>query len=58
MQMCACYKEQMREIVDDVFCALCTVCPGAALLVGIAKTATSKTSNECETFGQLGLVWV
>jgi len=28
----------------------------AALLAGIAKTATDKACNECKTFSQLGLV--
>jgi len=30
----------------------------AALLTGIAKTATGKACNECKTLGQLGLVCV
>jgi len=30
----------------------------AALLAGIAKTATGKAYNECRTLGQLGLVGV
>jgi len=30
----------------------------AALLAGIAKTATGKACNECETLGHLGLVCV
>jgi len=30
----------------------------AALLAGIAKTATGKACNECKTLGQLGLVCV
>jgi len=31
MQMCACWKEPMREEMDCVFCALCMVCPGSAV---------------------------
>jgi len=30
----------------------------AALLAGIAKTATGKACNQCKTLGQLGLVCV
>ena len=50
MQMCAFLKENMR--VDYVFCALCMVCPGSAVIV---NTATGK-AYECKTLGQLGLV--
>jgi len=32
--------------------------PRAALLAGIAKTATGKAFNECKTLVQLGLVCV
>jgi len=31
MQMFACLKEYMRELIDYVFCALCMVCPGSAV---------------------------
>jgi len=31
MQMCAHFKEHMREAIDYVFCALCMVCPGSAV---------------------------
>jgi len=31
MQLCACYKERMREIIDYVLWALCMVCPGSAV---------------------------
>jgi len=31
MQMCACLKEHMREVIDYVFCTLCMVCPGSAV---------------------------
>jgi len=31
MQMCACWKEDVREVVDYAFCALCLVCPGTAV---------------------------
>jgi len=30
MQICACYKGLMREVIDYVFCVLCMVCPGSA----------------------------
>jgi len=30
MQICACWNERMREVIDYVFCALCMVCPGKA----------------------------
>ena len=53
MQMCARLKEHMT--VHYVFCARCMVYP-AALLAGIANTATEKACNECKTLGQLGLV--
>jgi len=29
IKMCACLKEHMR--VDNVFCALCMICPGSAV---------------------------
>jgi len=57
MQMCACLKEHMREVIYYVICALCMVAR-AALLAGIAKVATGKACNECKTAGQLGLVCV
>jgi len=31
MQICACLKEHMREVIDYVFFALCMVCPGSAV---------------------------
>ena len=31
MQMSACQKEHMREVIDYVFRALCMVCPGSAV---------------------------
>jgi len=31
MQICARLKEDMREVIGYVFCALCVVCPGSAL---------------------------
>ena len=31
MQMCACLKEHMREIIDYMFCTLCKVCPGSTV---------------------------
>ena len=33
---------------DSVFCALCTVFPGSAVITGIVKTATDKPCNECK----------
>ena len=31
MQTCACLKEHMRDVIDHVFCTLCTVCPCSAV---------------------------
>jgi len=44
----------MREVIDCF--ALFAWFSRAALLAGIAKTATGKACNECKTLGQLGLV--
>jgi len=41
MQMCACLKEHMREVIDHVF-ALFAWFARAGLLAAIAKTATGK----------------
>jgi len=31
MQMCACLKEHMRDVIDYVFCAFCMVCSDSAV---------------------------
>jgi len=49
--------ERTHERGNRLFCALCMVFR-AALLAGIAQTATGKACNECKTLGQLGLVCV
>jgi len=56
MQMCACLKAHMREVIDCF--ALFAWLARAALLAGIVKAARSKACNECKTLGQLGLVCV
>jgi len=56
MKICACYKEQMREIIDYVFFRSLHGLSGQRFK--IAKTATGKACNECKTLGQLGLVCV
>jgi len=54
MQMCACLKAYMREVIDYVFCVLCMVCPGSA----VSRNCQDKACNESKTLGQLGLVCV
>jgi len=31
MQMCTCWKEHMKEVIDHVFWAFCMVCPARAI---------------------------
>jgi len=44
-----------KSFTPPKICLLLHLCR-AALLAGIAKTATGKAYNECKTLGQLGLV--
>ena len=47
MQMCACLKEHMGEVIDYVFTVLCSAWfTHTALLAGITKTATGKACKK------------
>jgi len=57
MQMCVLGKEDMREVVDSVFCALYSVCLGRAISWH-RQDRNRQSMQRVQGTGKLGLVCV